>query len=51
MVQVNQNCLKLNDMHQFLVYADDVNTLGTRINTIKKNTDSLLVGSKEYMNT
>jgi hypothetical protein len=28
-VQVNQDGLKLNGTHQFLVYADDVNTLGT----------------------
>ena len=26
-VQENQGGLKLNDTHQFLVYADDVNTL------------------------
>jgi hypothetical protein len=46
MVQVNQNCLKLNVTHQLLVYADDVNILGGRIHTIKKNT-ALLVASKE----
>jgi len=50
MVQGNQNCLKLNGMHQFLVNADDVNILGRRIHSIKKKTESLLVGSKEYMN-
>jgi len=27
-VQVNQDCLKLNDTHQLLVYADDVDVLG-----------------------
>ena len=27
-VQVNQDDLKLNSTHQFLVYADDVNILG-----------------------
>ena len=36
-VQVNQHDLKLNDTHQFLVYADDVNVWGRRIHTIKKN--------------
>ena len=46
-VQVNQNCLKLSGTHQPLVYVDDVNILGRRIYTIKKNTEDLLVGSKE----
>jgi len=45
-VQVNQGGLKLNGIHQLLVYAD-VNMLGGSIYTIKKNTDTLLVGSKE----
>ena len=47
MVQVSQNCLKLNGTHQVLVYADDFNLWDRRIHTIKKNTEALLVGSKE----
>jgi hypothetical protein len=39
--------LKLNDKHQLLVYADDVNILGESIDTTMKNTEALLVGSKE----
>ena len=35
-VQVNQNGLKLNGTHQLLAYADDVNTLGGSIHTLKK---------------
>ena len=35
--QVNQDGLKLNGTHQFLVYADDDNMLGGSVNTIKKN--------------
>jgi hypothetical protein len=29
--------LKLNETHQLLVYADDLNLLGDNIDTIKKN--------------
>ena len=36
MVQVNQDGLKLNDTHQLLVYADDVNILGGRIHITEK---------------
>jgi hypothetical protein len=46
-VQENQVRLKLNGTHQLLVYADDVNMLGDSINTIKKNTRTLIDVSKE----
>ena len=39
--------MKLNGTHQLLVYADDDNTLGRSIHTIKKNTEALLVASKK----
>ena len=45
-VQVNQDGLKLNVTHQLLVYADDINVLGGRVHTIKKNTEALLVSGK-----
>ena len=38
--------MKLNDTHQFLVYAD-LNILGRSIHTRKKNTEALVVASKE----
>jgi hypothetical protein len=44
--QVNQDGLKLNGTHRLLVY-DNVNILGRRVHTIKKNTDYLVVPSKE----
>ena len=40
-VQVNQDGLKLNGTHQFLVYADDVNILGGSVRTIKKKAHKL----------
>ena len=47
-VQVNQGGLKLSGTYQLLVYADD-NVLGRsiRVHTIKKNTETLIVASKE----
>jgi hypothetical protein len=40
--------LKLNDTHQLLVYADDVNILGGSIYcTVLKNAKALVVASKE----
>jgi predicted fused transcriptional regulator/phosphomethylpyrimidine kinase len=39
--------LKLNGTHQLLVYADDVNILVGSIHTIWKNTEALVIVSKE----
>jgi hypothetical protein len=46
-VKVNQVGMELNGTHQLLVYADDLNLLGDNIDTIKKNTETLIDGSKE----
>jgi hypothetical protein len=45
-VQENQVGLKLNESYQLLVYADDLNLLGDTINTIKKDTETLIDVSK-----
>jgi hypothetical protein len=39
--------MKLNGTHQLLVYADDVSVLGGSVHAIKKNTEALVVASKE----
>jgi hypothetical protein len=39
--------LESNGKHQSLVYVDDVNALGKNINNIKRNTEVLLVATKE----
>ena len=41
----------MNRTYKFLIYADDNNLLGENINTIKKNIETLLVISKEVVNT
>jgi hypothetical protein len=46
-VQANQEGLKLNGTHRLLVYVDDVNILGGSVHAIKKNTEALVVASKE----
>jgi hypothetical protein len=45
-VQVNQDVMILNGKHHLLVHADDI-TLGRSIHTVKKNTEALILASKE----
>jgi hypothetical protein len=45
--QANQDGLKLNGIHQLLIYTVDVNILGGNIHSIKKNTEALIVARKE----
>jgi hypothetical protein len=46
-IQENHVGLILNGTHQLLVYADDVNLLRDNIDTIKKNTGTLIDVSNE----
>ena len=46
-VHVNQDGLKLNGTHQLLAYADDVNTLGGTIHTLKENAEALVAATRE----
>jgi hypothetical protein len=39
--------LKLNGTRQLLIYADDVNLLGNNMDTIKNNTETLIVASEK----
>jgi retron-type reverse transcriptase len=48
-VHENQVGLKLNGTHQLLAYADDVNPLEDNIDTIKKNTETLIDASKKVV--
>jgi len=46
-VQANQDGLKLNGKHKLLAYADDVNTLGGSIHTLKENAEALVAATRE----
>jgi len=46
-VHVNQGGSKLNGAHQVLVCVDDIDILGGSIHTIKKNSEALVIASKE----
>jgi hypothetical protein len=46
-VQETQVGLKMNGTHQLLSYSDDANVLGDNIDTINKNTETLIDASKE----
>ena len=46
-VRANEEGLKSNGTDQLLVCADDVNLLGGSVHTIRKNTEALLITSKE----
>jgi hypothetical protein len=39
--------LKLNGTHELLTYTDDLNLLGGNIDTVKKNTETLIDASNE----
>jgi hypothetical protein len=41
--------LKLNGIHQLLAYADDVNLLGDNIDTINKNTETIIDASERLV--
>ena len=42
-----KNGLKLNSAHQLLVDADGINVLGGSVRTMQKNTEALVVASKD----
>jgi hypothetical protein len=46
-VQAKQEGLKLNGTHQLLVYVEDVNVLGGSMHNIRKNTEAVVIASKE----
>jgi len=46
-IQVNQDGLKLIATHQLLAYADDVNMLGGRVQTLKENAEILVASTRK----
>jgi len=46
-VQVRKDSLKLNSKHHLLFYVDYVNILGASVHITKKNTEALVVGTKQ----
>jgi hypothetical protein len=46
-VQVNQDGLKLNGMHQLLAYADDANMLRGSVQPVRENAEALVISAKE----
>jgi hypothetical protein len=46
-VQENHDDLRLSDKYRLLFYADDVNVLGGSVHIVDKNTEVLVVVSKE----
>jgi hypothetical protein len=45
-VQVIQDGSKLNDTHQLLIYADNINIFGGSLHTTKKNAEALVAASE-----
>jgi hypothetical protein len=43
-----QMTLKINKTHQLLVCADDNNTFGRNVHTVKENTESLVAASQDF---
>jgi hypothetical protein len=46
-IQENEVGLELNEIHQLLVYADDVNLLGDSVNTVRDISQTLLQASRD----
>ena len=44
---MNQDGLKLNDTHQLLAYANDVNILGGNVHMVEKSAEALVVATEE----